>query len=198
MTDNESPYFGVSFTSLRKALYAIFFGAKGSDDFNSDNYKYIIPMQASWENPLNEANAKDTYIQYWIERDTELTQDDLIEEQEEGTGYNRQKRVADVLLRFIGREAEAWSKVFYHTNKRKDLGEVWWVACNAEKLMYTSPCTPRRIDYFGKTTSIAFDVRFKLYYDEVINTGWGPLEGIQFTFDGKLTVETESNGGLNL
>lgn len=186
---NTTPFFGVNFANLRKALYLVFFGVKGSETFESENYKYIIPMQASWENPLNAANATDTYIQYWIERDEELTQDDLIEEQEEGMGWNRQKRVASVLLRFVGRQAEAWSKVFYHMNTRKDITPIWSGVCNAEKLLYTSPCIPHRIDYFGKNTSIAFDVRFKLYYDEVISTGWQPLEGIKFTFNGALTVE---------
>ena len=183
----DTPFAGVNFNNLRKALYIIFFGVKGSETFNSKNYRYIVPMQASWENPLNCADSKDTYIQYWIERDEELTQDDYIEAS--GTGFNRQKRIAHVLLRFIGKSAEAYSKVFYHMNKRKDLGEMWSGVCNAEKLLFTSPCLPTRIDYFGKSTSIAFDVRFKLYYDEVISTGWEPLTGIDFKLKGEITVE---------
>lgn len=51
------------------------------------------------------------------------------------------------------------------------------------------PITPRKINYFGKNSQIAFDVRFKLYYDECIQTGWQPLEGINFKVKGKLYVD---------
>ena len=83
---------GVNFNNLRKALYLMFFGAGEvkdkktgktirylSDDFNSPKYKYIIPMQGNFENPL-QLNDKDTYMMYWIEKDESLTQDDY-------TGY---------------------------------------------------------------------------------------------------------------
>ena len=83
-------------------------------------------------------------------------------------------------------------------NQRKDVPSIWAGVCNAEKLLYTAPCIPARIDYFGKGTSIAFDVRFKLYYDEVISTGWQPLKGINFTFNGEIAVEGSiNNGGLS-
>ena len=183
----DTPYIGVNFNNLRKALYIIFFGVEGSGTFESENYKYVIPMQASWENPLNEADAKDTYIQYWIESDEELTQDDYVEYEEKG--YNRQKRVANILLRFIGARAEEYSKVFYHMNKRQDLGAMWSGVCNAEKLLYTAPCIPTRIDYFGRNTSIAFDIRFKLYYDECIKTNWLPLTGIELDLKGELIID---------
>lgn len=186
MSEPVSPYLGVNFNNLRKALYIIFFGVNGSDTFESENYKYIIPMQASWENPLNESDAKDTYVQFWIERDEELTQDDYTYSEDGDIGYNRQKRVASVLLRFVGKQAEAWSKTFYHVCKRNDMGQVWWGVCQAEKLLYTAPCIPHRIEYFGKNTSIAFDVRFKLYYDEMIALGWKPLEGIKILVKGDI------------
>lgn len=192
MDANVTPYIGVNFCNLRKALYLIFFGVEGSETFESENYKYIIPMQASWENPLNEADAKDTYVQYWIERDEGLNIDSLdesYEDEDDTYGMNVQKRVANVLLRFSGKQAEAWSKVFNHVSKRKDVQQILSGVCNAEKMVYTSPIIPVRVNYFGKKTSIAFDVRFKLYYDEAISTGWKPLEGIKFTIQGDLSVE---------
>ena len=99
---NQSRYLGVNFNNLRKALYLMFFGVdlvkdkNGKDkalsqDFNSPKYRYIIPMQGNFENPL-ELREKDTYIMYWIERDESLTQDDYVEEDD--TGYSRQKCVA--------------------------------------------------------------------------------------------------------
>ncbi len=196
--ENQTRYFGVNFNNLRKALYLMYFGvdavkdSKGkiikaySQDFSSPKYKYIIPMQGNFENPL-QLNDKDTFIQYWIERDESLTQDDYVEI--EGKGYNRQKCVASILVRFIGKEAEEWVKAFRHLAKRKGVTEIWSGVCNAEKLEYTSPVIPRKIVYSGLNGQIAFDVRFKLYYDEVIATGWQPLEGVNMSFNGEITVE---------
>lgn len=195
---NTVRYSGVTFDNLRKALYLLFFGVdlvkdgKGntkalSQDFSSPKYKYIIPMQGNFENPL-QLNDKDTFIMYWIERDTSLTQDDYVIDDDDN-GWNRQKCVANVLLRFIGREAETWAKSLRHLTKRNGVTDIWSGVCNAEKLEFTSPIIPRKIDYFGKNSQTAFDVRFKLYYDEVISTGWKPLEGIDFTVKGEITVE---------
>ena len=174
-----NPYLGVSFNNLRKALYMVFFGIDEVEengvkrslacDFSSPKYKYIIPM-------------------FWIERDESITMDDYTRDND-GNPVNRQKCVASILLRFVGNESEAWAKSFRHMIKRQGMGEIWSGVCNAEKLAYTAPIIPRRINYFGKNSQIAFDLRFKLYYDESISTGWQPLTGIDFGFVGSITVE---------
>lgn len=185
---NPTRYLGVNFDNLRKALYLMYFGVDNGacNSFDSPKYKYIIPIQGNFENPL-QLNEKDTFIMYWIERDESLTQDDYVEEN--NTGYNRQKCVASILVRFIGKEAEQWVRAFRHLAKRSGVTDIWSSVCNAEKLEYTSPVMPRKIAYSGLNSQIAFDVRFKLYYDEVVSTGWKPLEGIDFTFNGEVTVE---------
>lgn len=185
-------YNGVNFNNLRKALYLIYFGIdKGAcNSFESPKYKYIIPMQGNFENPL-QLNEKDTFMMFWIERDESLTQDDYVQYGDQG--FNRQKCVASILLRFIGDEAEEWAKAFRHLTKRKGVTEIWSGVCNAEKLEYTSPIVPRKVNYTGKNNQIAFDVRFKLYYDECISTGWQPLTGVDFTFEGNIHVEDNSN-----
>lgn len=192
-------YTGVNFNNIRKALYLMFFGAgevknkQGKtvrylcDDFSSPKYKYIIPMQGNFENPL-QLNSKDTYIMYWIEKDESLTQDDYAFN-DEGEGVNRQKCVASILVRFIGRDAETWVKTFRHLAKRKDVTKIWYGVCNAEKLFYTSPVIPRKINYTGMNSQVVFDCRFKLYYDECIATGWKPLEGVNFNIQSNLIVE---------
>lgn len=200
---DRTGYLGVNFNNLRKALYLFYFGVdevkddKGnvvkalSQDFDSPKYHYIVPMQGNFDNPLQKEDeidfAHDTFIQYWISEDKSLTQDDYI--QEGATGYNRQKCVASILVRFIGKEAETWVKAFRHLAKRNNVTQIWSGVCNAEKLVYTSPIIPRRINYFGKNSQIAFDVRFKLYYDEVIATGWQPLQGVDMTVKGEVIVE---------
>lgn len=186
---NESRYLGVNFDNLRKALFLMFFGIDEGrcDDFSSPKYKYIIPMQGNFDNPLQEADAKDTYIMYWIENDKSITQDDFVQIEDEG--YNRQKCIASILIRTVGREAEDWIKTFRHLCKRKEITKIWSGVCNAQKLEFTMPIIPRKINFFGKNSQIAFDCRFKLYYDECISTGWKPLEGINFKIQGNLTVE---------
>lgn len=197
MADSTSKYYGVSFNNIRKALFLLYFGHRNGecDDFNTPLYKYIIPMQGNFDDPL-QLKEKDTYILYWIERDDALTQDDYVIE--EGKGYNRQKCVATVLMRFAGKEAETWAKALRHLVKRKNVTPIWSGVCNAERLPYVYPIIPVRVDYFGKNSQIAFDVRMKLYYDEVISTGWQPLEGIDFTVEGKLTVEDSNKEDIDL
>ena len=78
-------------------------------------------------------------------------------------------------------------RIFRHLTKRSTVSDIWLGVCNAEKLEYTSPITPRRVDYFGKTSQIAFDVRFKLYYDECIELNWSELEGIRLNITGEIT-----------
>jgi hypothetical protein len=199
---DRARFSGVSFDNLRKALYLMFFGVDPiydksgniidaySQHFESPKYKYIIPMQGNFENPLfSELELrKDTFIQYWISEDKSLTQDDYTTD-EEGEAVNRQKCIATVLVRFIGREADTWVRTFRHLTKRNDVFEIWKGVCNAQKLEYTMPIIPRKINYFGKNSQIAFDVRFKLHYDECIRTGWQPLEGINFKIEGKLYVD---------
>lgn len=198
---NEARYLGVNFNNLRKALYLMYFGVDEvkdkngnvikalSQDFSSPKYKYIIPMQGNFENPL-ELNDKDTFIMYWIERDESLTRDDYVEDDE--TGYNRQKCVASILVRFIGKEAETWVKAFRHLAKRNGVTDIWSGVCNAEKLEYTSPVIPRKIIYSGLNSEIVFDVRFKLYYDEVMATGWKPLEGVDFKVESEVQVSSNA------
>ena len=189
--ENRDGFIGVNFNNLRKALYLMFFGTDNGacNDFRSPKYRYIIPLQGNFDNPLmgTEDLARDTFIQYWISEDKSLTQDDYV--QEGKASYNRQKCVATILVRFIGKEAETWAKTFRHLTKRSHITPIWSGVCNAEKLEYTMPIVPRRINFFGKNSQIAFDVRFKLYYDEDIATNWQPLEGINMSVEGEITVE---------
>lgn len=198
--EDRTRFSGVNFNTLRKALYLMFFGVdpiydnKGkiigaySQDFNSPKYRYIVPMQGNFENPLQGDFAHDTFIQYWISEDRSLTQDDYTVD-EEGFAVDRQKCVATVLLRFIGKEADTWVRTLRHLTKRNEVSKLWYGVCGAEKLEYTMPIIPRKINYFGKNSQIAFDVRFKLYYDECIRTGWQPLEGINFKVEGHIYVD---------
>lgn len=181
---NTAGFNGVNFNNLRKALYLMFFGVDDGacNSFDSPKYKYIIPMQGNFENPLQITDAKDTFIMYWIERDESLTQDDFVQYGE--AAETRQKCVAQILLRFIGKDAETWVKTFRHLAKRSNMGNIWSGVCNAEKLEYTSPVVPRKIIYSGMNSEIAFDIRFKLYYDECMEVGWKPVTGIDINFVG--------------
>ena len=191
MADSNSKYYGVNFNNIRKALYLMFFGTRDGEcnDFNTPLYKYIIPMQGNFEDPL-ELNEKDTYIMYWIDRDESITRDDYVVI--DGKGYNRNKCIASILIRTAGKEAEDWVKAFRHLAKRNNVTQIWSGVCNAEKLEFTSPIIPRKVDYFGRSSQIAFDVRIKLFYDEVIATGWQPLTGVDFTVEGNIAVDKDN------
>lgn len=177
---------GVNFDSVRKALFQIFFGIDGSEDADNEKYKYIIPLQGNFENPI-EADSNDTYIQYWIEEDSSLVQDDYTFSEDGLTGYSRQKCVADILVRTVGKEAEGYAKLLRHLCKKEETPEIWYNCCNAEKLIFTAPLQPNKITWAGRNNSIAIDIRFKLYYDELIPTTWEKLERIDFTVHGELT-----------
>lgn len=190
---NKAGYSGVNFNNLRKALYLMFFGIDNGNcnDLASPKYRYIIPMQGNFENPLQNMEkelAKNTFIQYWIVKDESLTQDSYSEDTE-GFAVDKQKCIAHVMVRFIGKEAETWVKTFRHLTKRKTVWKIFDGVCEATKLEYTSPIIPRKINYFGKNSQIAFDVYFKLYYDECIRTGWLPLEGINFKVEGHIYTD---------
>lgn len=185
-------HYGVSFANLRKALHLLYFGARDGacNDFSSEKYRYIIPMSGAFDNPLLGKGdpSKDTFILFWVERDSSLVQDDYYID-DDNNGWDRQRCIADVLVRFVGKEAEDWARSLRHLTKRKGVAAIWSGVCNAEKLEYTSPLIPRRVDYFGRDSQIAFDIRFRLYYDEYIATGWEPLDGVSFKFNGEVSTE---------
>lgn len=198
----KSKYLGVNFDNIRKSLYLLFFGidlvtdsagnkVSLADDFNSPKYKYIIPMRGVFENPIGDT-SKDTFILFWIERDESLTRDDYIIDKD-NVGWNRQKCVATIKLRFVGKDAEDWVKSMRHIAKRSGVTDIWEGVCNAERLEHTAPIVPTRVNYSGLNDEIAFDVRFKLYYNECIATGWKPLEGIDFEIHGEVDIDTPEN-----
>ena len=135
---NNVTFTGVNYNNLRKALYLMFFGTDNGkcNDFSNEKYQYILPLQGDFQNPM-QLKDKDTYILYWIEKDESLTQDDFILD-EENEGFNRQKCVATIMLRFVGKDAETWVRTFRHLCKRKDVSPIWSGVCNGYKLLHTN------------------------------------------------------------
>ena len=187
----ENIYSGVNFNNLRKSIYLILFGVNNGEcnNFNTEKYKYILPMQNQFDNPLGDY-SKDTYCLYWIEDDESLTQDDYEEDIEEGW-VNSNKCVASVFLRFIGVCAEDWAKQFRHLTKRTSVAKIFAGVCNAERLEAVSPIRPYRVNFSGDNNQIAFDLRIKLYYKENIKLNWSQLEGLDFKTLGTIKKESE-------
>jgi hypothetical protein len=158
-------YFGLTFDNLRKALYYLYFG-KDYPEF--DAYKYIIPMQQNFFNPI-ETMGDDTYIQFFITQDTRLTQDQY----GELTNYVQKLGVCN--LRFVGRQAELWAKAFHHLTKRSDTYSIFIGTCQAEMLEAVGDILPTNVTFNGKNVNIAFDIEFKLWYKESIDLSWLPL-----------------------
>lgn len=178
----------VTFSTIRGALTDMYFAYDGMTEEEFKEYmKYVVPMQHNWQNPLNVTGAGDTYIQYWIDSDTRITQD--------WNDHNENKtlKLAQVRVRFIGKEAELWAKLFHHVTKRKQIGAIFNAYCNATMLEYVGPIVPINIDYFGTANATkAFNITFRLQYEEVLDftsgSGGGILRYISFP-SGNITVE---------
>ena len=159
---------GVTFNNVRQMLAYIFYGK----DFDpAVAFKYIIPMQSNFFNPI-EKDSNDTYIQYFIEFDRRYTQDSYDDKE------NKTLKVASIQLRFTGKDAETWAKSMHHLTKRADIGEILWCVCGAEVLESVGEIRPALIDFFGKNGQIAFDVRIRLRYWETIELPWKQLQHV--------------------
>ena len=162
-------YYGLTFNNLRKALYYLYFGA-GYDE--QEAYKYIIPMQQNFFNPI-ENMGKNTYIQFFIERDERLTQDQF------GENTNYVHKLGHCIARFVGENAENWAKAFHHLTKRSDTYSIFLGTCQAEALEAIGDIVPTQVTFDGKNVNIAFDIEFKLRYTESIDIGWLPLVHVE-------------------
>lgn len=162
------PYKGVTFNNMRQSLYYIYYGA---DYDREEAFEYILPMQSNFFNPI-EVNGYNTYIQYFIEEDEPLTQDTF------GYNTNYTHKLAHCMLRFVGKDAEEWAKMFHHLTKQPTVATIFSQVCQAERLEYVSSIFPVNIDFSGKNSLIAFDLDFKLRYVESIDLGFQPLARI--------------------
>lgn len=160
-----SIYKGVTFNNVRKALYYIFYSAEYSE---LDAYKYILPMQQNFFNPIEEL-GEDTYLQYFIDEDDRITQDSF------DYTTNFTNKLAIVSLRFIGKNAEDWAKSFHHLSKRADFARIIAGTCNGSYMEYVTAIKPTQVNFFGKNTNIAFDLTFGIAYKEEIVIDWKPL-----------------------
>lgn len=172
-------YHGVTFNNVRKALAYLYYGA---DFVEEDVYPYIIPMQQSFFNPIKNM-GDDTYLQYFIMKDSRLTQDQF------GYATNFTYKLADISLRFVGKNAEMWAKAMHHLTKRKDAASIFMGTCCAEKLEAMGDIIPTQVTFNGKNTHIAFDLDFKLYYKEFIDIeSWEALASVELA-PGLVNVE---------
>lgn len=170
-------YSGVTFATLRTAIVNMYFVYDGiSEELVKEAFGYVLPMQHNVENPLQAADAKDTFIEYWIDYD-DRNSPDIVQGGPDGTGQNIEfNKVARVSLRFVGSEAEIWAKAFHHITKRDSVATIFWTLCNAKILEYVEPIRPIVVDYFKPAnSSIAFDLSFKLVYNESMELNWQSL-----------------------
>jgi hypothetical protein len=159
-------YQGLTFETLRLALTAIYWWdpAAPEDGAWAENRRYVVPMQHNWFNPID-AEANDTFIQYWIDSDERLTQDYYDADQTESV-----LKLAEISLRFMGVQAEQWAKAFHHFAQRPRVTEILRDFCNGSALEYIGPIRPVNVDYFKSgNTTIGHDVSFSLQYVEYMD-----------------------------
>lgn len=174
---------GVTFDNVWKILAYMFYG----DGIDTDKAlwnkakKYIIPMKSNFFNPI-EADSKDTYIQFFIESDRRYIQDGY-----DGNTETLLNKVATVLLRFSGAQAEMWAKSMHHLRKRTEVAQILWEVASARLMEDVGEIRPAVTEFFGKNAVIAFDVRMKLHYRETIDLDWKVLQQVSI---GPGTVKT--------
>ena len=173
-------YKGLTFLNLRQALFYLYYCGDAYKAMTDEErlayaevcYPYIIPMQQNFFNPI-EVSTKDTYIQYFIEKDERITQDQNTYDK------NVTFKLATCTVRFIGAQAEVWAKSFHHLTKRDDAGTIFLATCQGQSLECIGDIRPTNVDFFGKNVSIAFDIEFKLQYVESLDLDWQPLGLVQ-------------------
>ena len=164
---------GVSYETVRLFLYHTYFGRVVSPAEDEANYhakkKYILPLKDDYESPAI-FNEFDTYIQYFIMRDRKVGKDMLNYKQ------NEAKKVAQILLRFVGAEAEVWAKALHHIHERKDFQANIMDDCNGVSMPQIGDILSNQVKFFGNNTSLAFDVIIHIEYTELIELDFKPLE----------------------
>jgi len=189
MADRMGTYKGVSFKTIRAALFNMYFYNPEMTDEEAEAIynKYVVPMQHNFENPLEGDESKDTFIEYWIFDDDRLSQDYMINDQY--GMMNSTMKLVSVDIRFVGVEAEIWAKAFHHITRRPRVAEIFAQLCNAKYLEYIGSIRPMQIDYFGAgNSSIAFDLTIRLEYEEYIDLSFMPLEYVSMA-KGDIEIE---------
>ena len=196
----KNPYSGVSFARIRTFLFYMYFYYQGMEKQEADAcMALIVPMLNSIENRLNpqydetgeQKITDDTFIQYWIARDSRLSPDS--NDRGDGSGRNYvANKLALVDLRFVGAQAEVWAKAFHHLSRREQVAAYMYEICGQAKILEAvGDITPVNVDYFGVGNStIAFDLTIQIQYSESIELDWKPLELIVIA-PGDVTVEGE-------
>jgi hypothetical protein len=174
---------GLTFDNLQAALAMVYFGyVDMTDQYWSDALRHVVPMQHNIENPISlkkidgSLEARDTFIEFWIDDDDRLVQDSKWQTHINTLGnikvpYQTSEvmKVARVTLRFVGAKGEAWAKLFHHVVKRPEVASVFYEYCNAIFLDYIGSIRPINVDYFGgQNTVVAYDITMMLQYTEVI------------------------------
>jgi len=166
---------GVSFETVRIFLYHIFYGRQLTAEADEAMYeakkKFILPLRAEYENPSIFLES-DTYIQYFILRDKIISNDAI--------NYNANEvlKQAQIVVRFVGVEAENWAKRLHHVYTRQDVQANFMEDCNGIILPYIGDIIPKQVQFFGTVTSIGFDIILNVSYTEVLNFDFEPLDTV--------------------
>ena len=166
---------GVSYETIRLFLFHTYFGRVADAVEDEANYhekkKYLLPLKDDYETPTV-LNEFDTYIQYSIMRDRKIGQDTL------NYNQNEAKKVAQILLRFVGAEAELWAKALHHIHTRKDFQANIIDDCNGTSMPQIGDILSNQVKFFGNNTRVAFDLIIHIEYTELRELDFKPLKTI--------------------
>lgn len=166
---------GVNFESMRYVLYLLFF--QPTRKTYEEAKKFILPAQMNFISPLDEGIGKDltgdTYIQYFISRDTMYTRDRTSRD------TNALYKTAIVDIRFIGAMAEYWAKSMHHLAYRKNYLEMIYEQLGGEMLPYVGAITPTVLYWDDGNANVAFDVSMTIKYKETLQLDFSKLEKVE-------------------
>lgn len=179
MATPRQAFDGVCMQSVHAVLQQLIYGTDEDPEkqaaIDALGDKYIIPMLHNYVNPIS-PTSKDTFIEYIIEEDNRVTQDQR--------AYNAEAvavKVAVVFVRFIGAQGEQLAKLFHFLTCRTDTANIWIKECNARMLDYISPIMCSVIDYYGHNSALAWDVRLRVNYTESLQLSQSTLTGVSLS-----------------
>lgn len=166
------PHSGLTFERLQMALTMIFFADGEWDDSSvefKEAMKKVQPMQHNFMLPYGNPTVESPYnndsdmIQFWIVSDDRLVHNKI------WMDLSSVDRLANITIRFLGKNAELFSKSFGHMQERTKAWEIFAFYTNGGVLDYIGPTIPQNIHIADTGDNfIAYSIDIMLRYKDTI------------------------------
>lgn len=188
MSEFNIEHSGLTFDRFRKALTWIFFG---NDEWKEDSplfreaMKKVIPMQYNIMLPTGNPMVESMYdsdsdiIQFWITSDDRITHNMIRQD------LSSVDRVANITVRFLGKNSEMFAKTMGHMHGRTKANAIISLYTNGGLLDYIGPIVPQNIPLFKTGDNfIAYSVEIMIRYMDIMKiskNGVGILKYLSYS-----------------